>query len=189
MNLVEGFGFPATVTAGTLDGTANPYAMGIKQDVKDQYMMGDYLLVAPMFEGEKTRKVYLPAGKWYDFYTGELAGENQVIEVTPGLEKIPLFVKDGGIIPMVPPHRNALEAERKLPLEVRHYGTAEGSFSLYDDDGKSFNYDRGEYSYTKLKVTKDAQGKLRGTMAAVQAGKPFSYASQVQWRFMTPEAK
>jgi alpha-glucosidase (family GH31 glycosyl hydrolase) len=162
---------------------------GFKEDIKDQYMMGDYLLVAPMFEGEKTRKVQLPAGKWYDFYTGELAGEKQVIEVAPGLDKIPLFVKDGGIIPLVPPHRNALDAERKLPLEVRHYGTAEGKCSLYDDDGTSFDFERGYYSSTMLTVSRDSKGKLQGKMAAVQAGKPFSYAPHAEWRFMTNVAK
>jgi alpha-D-xyloside xylohydrolase len=151
-------------------------------------MMGDCLLVAPMFEGEQSRKVFLPAGKWYDFYTGELAGENQVIEVAPGLDKIPLFVKDGGIIPMVPVHRNALEAERKLPLEIRHYGTAEGKFALYDDDGKTFDFERGDYSFTMLTVTKDSRGKLQGKMAAVQPGKPFTYAPQAEWQFMTKAA-
>jgi alpha-glucosidase (family GH31 glycosyl hydrolase) len=185
MNLVEGFGFPAVTVAGTLDAATNPYAMSIKQDIKDQYMMGDYLLVAPLFEGEKSRKVYLPAGKWFDFYTGELAGENQVIEVAPGLEKIPIFVKDGGIIPMIPVHRNARDTERKLPLEVRHYGTADGKFALYDDDGTTFDYERGNYSYTMLTVTHDANGKLQGKVGPVQPGKPFSYAPNVEWQFMT----
>jgi alpha-glucosidase (family GH31 glycosyl hydrolase) len=156
-----------------------------KDDIKDQYMMGDYLLVAPMFEGENSRKVILPAGKWFDFYTGRPVGENQVIEVTPGLDKIPLFVKDGGIIPMVPPHRNAREAERKLPLEIRLYGNAEGQFSLYDDDGTTFDYEDGNYSFTTLIVTRDGSGQLQGKMERVQAGKPFTYGSQVTWRFMT----
>ena len=70
-------------------------------EIKDQYMVGDALLVAPIAPGAKTRKVVLPAGKWFDFYTGRLAGEGETIEVTPPLSQIPLFVKDGGLVPMI----------------------------------------------------------------------------------------
>lgn len=184
MNLVEGFGFKPKVEEGTLDATANPYAMRIKKDIKDQYMMGDYLLVAPMFAGEESRKVLLPVGKWYDFYTGALVGENEEITVTPSLDKIPLFVKDGGIIPMTPPHRQAPKKDEVLPLEVRHYGMATGSFSLYDDDGHSFDYEKGAYSFTKLTVIKDKDGQLKGEAIQVTERKPFGYAKEIKWKFM-----
>jgi alpha-glucosidase (family GH31 glycosyl hydrolase) len=184
MNLVEGFGFVATTEKGKFDDTQNPYAMSIKKDIKDQYMMGDYLLVAPMFTGEKSRKVLLPAGKWFDFYTGELVGENEAITITPSLEKIPLFVKDGGIIPMVPARLRAPKSGEILPLEVRHYGDKIGSFNLYDDDGVSFNYEKGAFSFTKLTVIKDNQGKLQGQAIKVTEGKPFGYAKEVKWKFM-----
>ena len=68
----------------------------LAKEIKDQYMAGEYLLVAPLFTGQTTRKVVLPKGKWYDFYTGEYAGDGEVITVTPGLDKIPVYVKDGG---------------------------------------------------------------------------------------------
>lgn len=186
MNLVEGFGFKSVTVAGTFDATANPYAMSLKKDIKDQYMMGDYLLVAPMFAGEKSREVYLPQGKWYDLYTGKEVGENQVITITPALDKIPLFVKDGALIPMVPPHRQAPKAGETLPLTVRHYGTAAGSFQLYDDDGTTFDFEKGAYSFTRLTVSKTADGKLRGDMAAPVNGKPFGYSKEIKWEFMTP---
>ena len=185
MNLVEGFGFKTTTAAGKLDGILNPYAMSIKKDIKDQYMMGDHILVAPMFMGEKSRKVYLPEGKWYDFYTGDVAGENQLIEITPGLDKIPLFVKDGALIPMIAPLRQAPTAVEVLPLIVRHYGKATGSIVLYDDDGVSFNYEKGSNSFTKLSVSKDENGNYLGRMADPQADKPFGYQKNVTWIFMT----
>jgi len=163
MNLVEGAKF-------------------IDFDLKDQYMVGDYILVAPMFAGEKSRKVYLPRGKWYDFYTGALAGENEVITVTPGLDKIPLYVKDGGIIPMIDAQRHAPSPTAKDQLIVRHYGHADGSFMLYDDDGVSFNYERGECSFVKLSVVKGI-----GSMTAAAATKPFAYLPDVKWVFMSPE--
>jgi alpha-D-xyloside xylohydrolase len=185
MNLVEGFGFKPATVAGTLHATDNPYAMSLKKDINDQYMMGDFLLVAPMFAGEKSREVYLPQGKWYDFYTGKEVGENQAITITPSLDKIPLFVKDGGIIPMIPPSNQAPKSGVMLPLTVRHYGTAAGSFQLYDDDGTSFDYEKGQYSFTHLSVVKSADEKLRGTMTASAPGKPFGYSKEVKWVFMT----
>lgn len=56
-------------------------------------MVGEYLLVAPLFTGETERRVILPKGKWYDFYTGKLAGEGEIITVSPGLDRIPVYVK------------------------------------------------------------------------------------------------
>ena len=131
---------------GELDSTDNPYKVAIKSEIKDQYMMGDNILVAPMFEGENERKVILPKGKWFDFYDGKLVGENEVITVTPGLEKIPLFVRDGGIVPMRPIQRQAPKMGEKVDLIIRHYGTKEGEYTLYDDDGLSFDFEKGQFS-------------------------------------------
>src|SRR5262249_20373563 len=90
----------APTVAGQLDATANPYEVPPEvREVKDQYFFGDALLVAPIAPNTKTRKVLLPAGKWYDFYTGKFAGENQTIEVTPSLAQMPVFVKDGSLVP------------------------------------------------------------------------------------------
>jgi alpha-glucosidase (family GH31 glycosyl hydrolase) len=185
MNLVEGFGFASTAIEGKLDATKNPYAMSIKEDIKDQYMMGDYMLVAPVFTGEKSRKVYLPAGKWYDFYTGRLAGENEVITITPSLDKIPLFVKDGGIIPMVPPHTHAPGNGEILPLEIRCYGEGTGAFTLYDDDGVSFDYEKGNYSLVKLSTKKGADDVLSGTVEFQKNGGVWGYGKDVKWTFMS----
>lgn len=184
MNLVEGFGFKSVTVEGKMDATANPYAMSIKKDIKDQYMMGDYLLVAPMFAGEKSREVYLPQGKWFDFYTGKEVGSNQIITITPSLDKIPLFVKDGGIIPMTTARRQAPKNGETLPLTVRHYGTATGSFQLYDDDGATFDYEKGARSFTRLSVIKTADGKLKGEMDTPVSGKPFGYSTKINWEFM-----
>jgi alpha-D-xyloside xylohydrolase len=189
MNLVEGFAFRSDTAQGTLDTTFKPYALDIKQGIKDQFMVGDNLLVAPMFEGQKSRKVFLPEGRWYDFYTGDLVGENEMIEVSHGLDKIPLFVKDGGIIPLMPVHKNALDADKKLKLEIRHYGTGDGLYSLYDDDGITFDYEKGEYSFTEFSVTRNKQGRLKGRMEKIEAGKTFSYDTEVSWKFMSEKTK
>jgi alpha-D-xyloside xylohydrolase len=182
MQLVDGFVSQNMQERGQFDATQNPYQMAIRKDIKDQYMMGDAILVAPMFAGEKSRSVILPKGKWYDFYTGAFVGENQIIQVEPSLEKIPLFVHDGGIIPMVPVHRQAPKMDQKWPLEMRHYGKSQGEFTLYDDDGKSFDYEKGAFSLTHFSVQKDAQGRLAGSQPS-QA--PMGYLKEVKWVFMT----
>jgi len=151
MNLIEGFSADPGKREGELSSTVNPYAVALKREIKDQYMFGDNILVAPLFGRETKRKVVLPPGKWYDFYTGKFAGEGEVIEVKAGLDRIPLFVKDGGIVPMIPRIRQTREW-RNLPLEVRVYGDADGEFSVYDDDGTTYDFENGAYTLKKLIV-------------------------------------
>jgi len=160
---------------------------GFRFSPKDQYMMGDHILVAPMFAGEKTRTVYFPEGKWYDFYTGEYVAENQPLVITASLEKIPLFVRDGGIIPMVPPHFHAPAPGEKLALEIRHYGKMPASVELYDDDGISFDFEKGMNSKTKLVVSKNEKGELKGELIRSSVEKVFSYKDEVVWKFMTKQ--
>ena len=96
-----------------------------------------------------------------------------------GLDKIPLFVKDGGLIPMIPPSLHSPTKDEKLPLTVRYYGTLPGSFTLYDDDGQTFDYEKGTFGWTLLEVT-DKIGRQLPTQ-----GKPARY-SIVRWEYMTP---
>jgi alpha-glucosidase (family GH31 glycosyl hydrolase) len=142
------------------------------------------LLVAPVFTGQTTRKVILPKGKWYDFYTGAYVGDGEVINVTPGLDKIPVYVKDGAIIPMMTARLQAPKAGEKVDLEIRHYGEKPGSYMLYDDDGETFNYEKGQYSFRTIKVEKDKTGKLKGTISVPEKNKPNSVGN-VTWKFMT----
>ncbi|MBW7891136.1 MAG: DUF5110 domain-containing protein [Chitinophagaceae bacterium] len=183
MNLEEGFFYETKLQKGDLNSTENPYEMAVQQDVKDQYMLGDYILVAPLFAGETRRSVILPKGNWYDFYSGKLVGNGNVIEINPGLSKIPLFVKEGGIIPMIPPLLHTPEKNDVLPLTVRYYGSVENSISLYDDDGDTFDYEKGDYARAVLSVKKNRRGELRG-FAELPKTKSFHY-NKVNWVFMT----
>ena len=160
------------------------YARAARQEINDQYMMGEYLLVAPMFAGEKQRKVLLPHGKWYDFYTGAYAGEAQVVTVAAGLERIPLFVKDGGMIPMIPPQRQLSRLRAGLPLEIRHYGTAEGTTHIYDDDGSSLAYETGAHTWLKARAIRQGDGTLKGVADEPPKTTPWSYGI-ISWKWMT----
>lgn len=174
MNLEAGYKAEATLAQVAFDGTDNPYAQALRQEVKNQYMMGEYLLVAPLFAGEKERQVVLPQGKWYDFYTGQLAGEGEVITVAPGLDRIPVYVKDGGIIPMFPPITQ-LE-DKQYPLIIRHYGTAPGTYDLYDDDGQTYDYEQGKYLRIRLQVSVDGKGRKQGKAIVPKGGKAWSFS-------------
>jgi len=179
MNLEPGFDTKAEIVNAALNGTNNPYALALKKEVKDQYMMGEFLLVAPMFNKEKERKVILPKGNWYDFYSGKLVGNGEIIYIKNDLDKIPLFVKDGGIIPMMPKIRQTSEWKENTPLEIRVYGNAAKSFVMYDDDGKTFNFEKGEYT-TKLMKVENGKGSIED----LHTSDNWIYGD-ITWNFMT----
>jgi alpha-D-xyloside xylohydrolase len=183
MNLEPGFKQEVKKEAVNENLEANPYAEAASKEIKDQYMAGEYLLVAPLFTGQTSRKVILPKGKWYDFYTGAYAGDGEVITVTPGLDKIPVYVKDGGIIPMMPAMLHAPKAGAVVDLEVRYYGEKPGTYKLYDDDGETFNYEKGAYSWRTITVSKEG-GQLKGNITAPVAGKP-NTIGKVTFKMMT----
>ena len=132
------------------------------------------------------KSVLLPPGDWYDFYDGVYAGNGEVIRVKPGLDRIPLFVKDGGIIPLMPPVRQTMEAAADVPLEIRHYGKKAGRFVLYDDDGVTFDYKRGMYSLKALEVNQDREGILRGSVSEIKQDGGWRYPDEgMVWVFMS----
>ncbi len=169
-----------------LDATANPYEVpAAVREVKDQYLLGDSLLVAPIAPHLKSRAVVLPAGRWYDFHTGAYVGGNETVTVAPALGEIPLFVRDGALIPMLAEEREHVpRMGESVSLEIRHYGTQAGSLNLYDDDGETFAYERGEFSYTNLEAFRPADGRWSGRVTADPNGRGWSY-TDVRWNFMT----
>jgi alpha-D-xyloside xylohydrolase len=116
----------------------------------DQYLLGDDILVAPMFTGTKSRNVRLPQGDWYDYETGERVGNGVTIEVTPALDKIPLFVRGGALIPTIAPQLRAGKLAKGTPLILRQYGNQPAHGQIYDDDGETFAYEQGRYAWFDL---------------------------------------
>jgi len=184
MNLEPGFKVKTEVVVKTTNLNVDPYADATQKEIKDQYMSGEYMLVAPLFAGQTSRDVVLPKGKWYDFYTGKYAGDGEVIKVFPGIERIPVFVKDGAIIPMMKPRLHAPAAGEKVDLEISYYGAKPGNYKLYDDDGETFNYQKGAFSWREIKVAPDSNGKLTGTISKAEKGKPDNIGN-VTFKFMT----
>ena len=113
----------------------------------NEYLFGRGLLVSPVTErAAREQRVYLPAGAdWIDFWTGEhLAGGHWTKKATPP-DILPLYVRAGSILPWGPEVQYA--AEKKWDdLEVRIYPGADGSFTLYEDENDSYNYEKGAYT-------------------------------------------
>ena len=128
-----------------------PLIMDFKSDTAAlkqpfEYMFGKALLVSPVTEpGVKDWNVYLPEPSiWYDFWTGKRFKGGQTIKTPAPLDKIPLFVKAGSIIPM----GKLIQYTGQKPadtIEIRIYKGANGQFDLYEDEGDNYNYEKGKY--------------------------------------------
>lgn len=138
---------------------ANGYA------VDDQFLLGPALLVAPVIKpGATQRAVYLPAGAdWYEFDTKRKHAGGQYVTAKAPLNKIPLYVRAGSILPTTKPIQHTGEKVSEIILDV--YPGSKTAGHLYEDDGESFAYERGKYSYTefawaagKLKINKKKTG-------------------------------
>jgi alpha-D-xyloside xylohydrolase len=123
-----------------------------------QYMFGKSLLIAPITEPNVTEwNVYLPkAAGWYDFWTGKRFDGGQTIKTDAPLDKIPLFVKAGSIIPMGKIIQYAGEKSADT-LEIRVYKGADAQFDLYEDEGDNYNYEKGKYATISFKWNEKAQ--------------------------------
>ena len=130
-----------------MDFTSDNYS----RDIKDQYMFGPALLVAPVCEyGARSRSVYLPEGEqWYDFYTGAAVAAGKNVTVDAPYERMPLFVRGGSIVPFGGDIQSTAE-ESKEPLTLYVYAGRDGSFSLYEDEGTNYNYEKGLCSHIQL---------------------------------------
>ncbi len=114
-------------------------------ECSDEYLWGRDLLVAPVVEkGANSRKVYLPRGAWYDFWSGERLEGGREFTRPVDLETVPLYVRAGTILPLGPVKQYTGQ-EVDQPLSLTLYPGADTSFLLYQDDGRSFNYRKGEW--------------------------------------------
>jgi alpha-glucosidase/alpha-D-xyloside xylohydrolase len=111
----------------------------------DQFLWGRDLLVSPVVEqGATSRRLYLPRGSWFDFWTGEKIDGGREITRNVDLETMPLHVRAGAIIP-TGPVKEYVDQPVDAPLAVTIYPGANGAFTLYEDDGKSFAHKRGDF--------------------------------------------
>ncbi|TCR65350.1 TIM-barrel domain-containing protein [Bosea sp. BK604] len=125
-------------------------------DLGTQYLWGDDLLVAPVTrQGATSWTVYLPEGRWHDFWTGEVYEGPAGVTVAAPLERLPLFVRGGAILPMGPVMQYAGE-QPLTELTVLVYPEGRSGFVLYEDDGETNDYLGGRYALTELSCEADA---------------------------------
>lgn len=131
-------------------------------DIRDEYMFGPALLVAPVTEqGATSRHVYLPAGPdWYNYWTNERVKGGQTVEVSAPIDTIPLFVRAGSILPLGSEILSTAEPQKIA--SVRVYPGANGDFTLFNDDGHTYAYEKGDSRITRLHWN-DAAGRLTHT--------------------------
>ena len=128
-----------------------PLVMDFRQDpatweIGDQFLFGPAILVSPVVtEHATSRSVYLPSGAgWYDFWTGERTAGGVTVTVPAPLDRIPLAVRAGSILPLGPVIEYAGQATD--PIELRVYPGADADFTLYEDEGDGYRYERGAHS-------------------------------------------
>jgi len=139
-----------------------PLVMDWRADAKtwnlgDEFMFGPALLVSPVLKAEATRRtVYLPAAAaWYDFWTGATVQGSGEIETDAPLDRMPLFVRAGSILPMGPEIEYAAQ-NPEGPIELRVYRGADGKFDLYEDAGDSYDYQKGQHAVIPIRWDESA---------------------------------
>lgn len=125
-------------------------------DIKDQYMFGEALMVCPVTEAKaEKRSVYLPAGTdWYDFFNNEKFEGGQWIEVETPLEKMPIFVKAGSILPMTEATEHVV-AHEEITWTV--YPGKDSAYIFYEDEGDGYGYENGEYTVSVYEWNENEQ--------------------------------
>lgn len=121
-------------------------------DIKDQWMFGSALMACPVGEYQKySREVYLPKQNgWYDFYTGAYHAGGQTIVADAPYDKIPVFIPEGAILPIGPEMQWSDEKKPEL-IDLYVYAGKDGSYTLYEDEGTNYNYEKGKYAVIDFK--------------------------------------
>jgi len=128
-----------------------PLVMDFREDVNaqnvgDQFMYGPAILVNPVTEpGATVRHLYLPQVKWYDFWTGGSVESGKFVDAPAPIDRMPLFVRAGSIIPLGPEEEYSNQRPAD-PIELRVYPGADGDFTLYEDENDTYQYEKGKYA-------------------------------------------
>lgn len=139
-------------------------------DIKDQYMFGDIMACPVTDPGVDSREVYLPAGAdWYDFWTGKRFDGGEKISADAPLDQLPLFVKAGSIVPTTEVVEYSAASVGK-PITIDIYPGKDAEFTLYDDAGDNYDFEKGECTRIKMKwddkkntlIIDDSEGTYEG---------------------------
>src|SRR6202790_2967656 len=128
-----------------------PLVMDFREDIRaqnigDQFLFGPAILVNPVSEpGATTRRLYLPNAMWYDFWTGAAIPGRRALDAPSPIDRMPLYVRAGSILPLGPNVQYAAEKSAD-PIELRVYRGANGAFTLYEDENDTYNYEKDAHA-------------------------------------------
>jgi alpha-glucosidase len=138
------------------------------REVDDQYMLGGDLLAAPVLEsGARARRVRFPPGEWHDFWSGATHRGPGVIVCPAPLDQLPLFVRGGAVLAMGPPLASIPDEHVFDELSIHAWPPFAGETSVYDDDGRTRAYERGEFSRMLIDCSQE-EGRLRLRVQPIQ---------------------
>jgi alpha-glucosidase (family GH31 glycosyl hydrolase) len=141
----------------------------------DQFLWGRDVLVSPVVDkGATVRRLYVPRGTWFDFWTEEKVRGGREIERAVDLETMPLHVREGAMLPLGPP-REYVDQAAPTTLSITIYPGADGAFELYEDDGRTFGYMSGEW--LRLRMTWD-EANRRFAIRRVAGSRPWGTAAR-----------
>jgi len=128
------------------------------ESVSDQYMIGNNIMAAPLYKIGNRRTVYFPEGKWYNFNTNEVYEGGKEYEVETKYWEMPIFVKAGTILPLAIPVQYVAESVT-FDITCNVYGKNASEFRLYEDDGVSYDYEKGVFNTVTLSINR-SKGKV-----------------------------
>ena len=151
-------------------------------DISDQFMFGPALLVNPVTDaGASSRSVYLPpTAEWYDFWSGKRLPGDQTITAAAPLDRIPLYIRAGSILPLGPEIEFAGE-KPQAPIELRIYRGANGNFTLYEDQGDTYAYEHGEHATIPLSWDEASATLTIGQRNGSFQGMPAQQTFRIVW--------
>jgi alpha-D-xyloside xylohydrolase len=180
--------------AVTQDGSTmmRPLVMDFRDDAKareltDEYMFGPAFLVSPVTEYKaRSRSVYLPGGTdWYDLWTGTRLAGGQSITAEAPFDSLPLYMRAGSIVP-VGPEQQYIGEKPNAPVTLYVYAGANGRFSLYEDDGRTYGYERGEFARIPISWNEATRTLTIGARSGRYPGMPASRTFSVV--LVTPQS-
>lgn len=128
------------------------------RNIDDEYFFGKDMVVCPVTMAQKgEREAYLPDGKWYDLSSGEEITGGKQFHIKADVEKIPVYVRDGAVVPFAEPVQCVRE-DTVFHMHVRHYGKKPGNFVLYEDDFTSYDYEAN--GFRKIRISIDETGRM-----------------------------
>src|SRR5271166_4367525 len=152
------------------------------RDIGDQFMFGPAILVNPVLADNAThRTVYLPESPaWYDFWTGAPQPGGQEIDAIAPLERIPLYVRAGSILPLAPEIQYANEKPAG-PIELRIYRGADGTFNLYQDAGDGYDYEKGAHTVIPFRWSESTRTLAIGDREGAYSEMPAGIQINIVW--------